>query len=236
MEAERKYLHKNVKLIWFLPTAAVLLFLVIIGLIAFQLVPDSSFLGINRLNSLIALPVTAFMLGLVAYAWLDLVYRNFTYELGEREIIIRQGVVTRKNTIIPYATIQDITTERSLLERMLGLATLEIETAGSMRLASQTDLPGIADKDTLIHEIMARVEKAKGTMGAEGKQQGLDTAQLLAEILHELKSISYFFHALRKKREGQPKPPGELATQHKGKSNHEKGSSLFDSYEKFKAR
>ncbi|MFA6214072.1 MAG: PH domain-containing protein [Candidatus Micrarchaeia archaeon] len=226
MDAERIHLHRNVKIIWFLPTAAVLLFVLIAGLVLFQVFPSALVFGITSSSSFLILPAAALALGAIAYFWLDLIYKNFTYELGGMEIVIRQGVVTRKTTVIPYATIQDITSERSMLERMLGLATLEIETAGSAHLASETDLPGIADKDAVIGNIMQRVAKVKGTMGAESREQGWSANQLLAEILGELKGIS--------SRLGVPARQPEPINGKKGENGEKRRKSAFDEYENFR--
>lgn len=224
MAVERIHLDKRVKILWFLPNTLVLLFLLLVALIAFTAIPDASLLGVTRANFFYVLPVAVVALGALVYSWLDLIYRNFTYELDNREIIIRQGVVTRRTTVIPYAAIQDITSERSLGERMLGLATLEIETAGSAHLASEIVLPGISNKDAVIHEVMQRVEKAKGTMGTEARSQGTDVSQLLSSILDELKLISSKLEALGKK------------NNEKAASKEDKADSSYGSYVQFRRK
>ncbi|MEM4634151.1 MAG: PH domain-containing protein [Candidatus Anstonellaceae archaeon] len=124
------------------------------------------------------------------YIWIELTYINFTYELRDADIVIREGVFTRKTTVIPYVTIQDINSERTILERILGLATLEIETAGSSRIASETFIPGISNKDELIAEIMRRVQLAKGESHQSSNSKLQTTEALLEAILQELKILS----------------------------------------------
>lgn len=227
MEPGRMRLHPRVMAIWLMPTAAVLLFVLIIGLVLFQIIPGATFFGISSSNSFLFLPASALVLGAISYSWIALVYRNFTYELGDTEIVIRQGVITRKTTVIPYATIQDIASERSMLERMLGLATLEIETAGSAHLASETDLPGIANKDALIHDIMQRVARAKQAAAEKsvaGSGNGL--AEILREILSEIRAISSGFRALDRDAKKQPQ------SQNGGNKNR----GAFEEYENFKKK
>lgn len=189
--------------------------------------PGAALAGINQSNGIFILPLIVLLFGVLLYGWLELIYRNFTYEYGEREFVIRQGVMTRKTTVIPYAAIQDIASERSLLERALGLATLEIETAGSAHLASEITLPGISNKDALISHLMQFVEKAKSARGMEAMQEGADAGQLLAGILKELKFISYQLHAMGKKMEAQPSAKEEKKGEKQGE---------FESYEKFRKR
>jgi uncharacterized membrane protein YdbT with pleckstrin-like domain len=89
---------------------------------------------------------------------------------------------------------------------MLGLATLEIETAGSSREASEAFLPGVSNKDALIREIMDKVQQAKARQEKVQKENDNKIENLLSEILKELKNLS---------------------------SKFEK-SSLFEEYQKFK--
>ncbi len=107
---------------------------------------------------------------------------------------------------------------------MLGLATLEIETAGSSHLASEITLPGISDKETLIHRLMQLVEKAKNASGLEARQEGADAGQLLSGILKELKLISYQLHQIG----------GKLESHSAQKEEGVHG--MFDNYEKFRKK
>ncbi|MCX8197680.1 MAG: PH domain-containing protein [Candidatus Micrarchaeota archaeon] len=176
------------KLIWFLPTAIAVLFLALLGLsLSLTLPAEFSVAGLHKNDLPLAIILLAAIAAIPLYLWVELVYRNFTYELRQSDIIIREGVLTRKTTVIPYVTIQDINSERTVVERLLGLATIEIETAGSSRIASETFIPGIANKDALIAEIMQKVQLAKGEAPSEPSKS---EAELLQAILQELKTLS----------------------------------------------
>lgn len=60
-----------------------------------------------------------------------LTWWRFRYGVGEREIVIESGVVSRKRRVIPFERVQDIAIERRLLARMFGTAHVKIETGGS---------------------------------------------------------------------------------------------------------
>lgn len=243
MEPDIRHLDKRVKLVWEFPTLAALAVFWLIGSIAYAaFFQENAVFGISHLLFpaffLIAL---AGLIALPVYLWVGLIYENFTFELADKDIIIREGVITRKTTVIPYARIQDIRTERTLIERLLGLATLELETAGSSKVASETLIPGIANKNELISELMERVEKAKGGggLGEEARQGEPSEAApaVLSEILVELKNISSRMESLISLTERQAN--GKTAA--KGR-NSEKGAkkepkeSAFDEYSKFKKR
>jgi putative membrane protein len=190
MVSERIPLDRKIMILWCLPTAAILLFAFIAGMAYYLITPDELAFGIARGNFVFLLLAMVFTIGIVEYVWLELEYRNFTYEMDEHEIMIRHGVITRRNTGIPYAAIREVKSVRNLLERILGLATVKIETSGTSNVATEIYLPGIPNKGELVQQIMEMVTKTKGAMGVEAREQGMDAAQLLTDILKELKSIS----------------------------------------------
>jgi putative membrane protein len=56
---------------------------------------------------------------------------RFRYGVGEREIVIESGVISRKRRVIPFERVQDIAIEQRLLARLFGTAHVKIETGGS---------------------------------------------------------------------------------------------------------
>lgn len=195
MASEARHLDRRVKVVWEFPTIlAMSVFWLVASIAYFIFFPENALFGVPHVLFPLALAIALLILvGLPLNFWVGLIYQNFTYELTDSDIVIREGVITRKTTVIPYGRIQDIRTERTLIERFLGLATLEIETAGSSKVASETLIPGIANKNEVISEIMRMVEKAKSGDGLSGtgqqeKAPGLDAA--MAEVLKELKTIS----------------------------------------------
>jgi putative membrane protein len=54
-----------------------------------------------------------------------------TYELRPDDLVIREGIITRREQIVPYNRVQQVDIHRGLLAQVLGLSELRIETAGS---------------------------------------------------------------------------------------------------------
>lgn len=225
MESDIRHLDKRVKIVWEFPTLVTLAIFWLIGSVAYAAFSqENAIFGMSHaLFPVFFLVALAALIALPVYLWVGLIYENFTIELASKDIIIREGVITRRTTVIPYGRIQDIRTERTLIERMLGLATLEIETAGSSKVASQTMIPGIAKKNELIAELMELVEKAKGGAGlGEEMRQGAPSSAspaVLSEILVELKTISSRMESLITLTERQS--GGKTAP--KGRSNEKGG-------------
>ena len=57
-----------------------------------------------------------------------LAWSRFRYGVGEREIVIESGILSRNRRSIPFNRIQDVDIERALLARLFGLAKVRIET------------------------------------------------------------------------------------------------------------
>ncbi len=69
--------------------------------------------------------------GIGVIAWLK--YRNFTFFLDEdnQEFVITEGIVNKTRTTIALYKIQQVNIRQSLLQRMIGVYALDVDTAGS---------------------------------------------------------------------------------------------------------
>lgn len=77
------------------------------------------------------------------YLWAKLVYNNWKYEFTESGVKVEKGVISKDYISIPYDRIQNVDIRRGILERMLGLSTLQIQTAGEISGGSEGRLPGL---------------------------------------------------------------------------------------------
>lgn len=75
-------------------------------------------------------------------------YHFYRYELGEKGVNIEKGIISKKYVSIPYNKIQNVNIYRGLLDQIMGLSILHIETAGfSAPMYSQQSegkLPGLS--------------------------------------------------------------------------------------------
>ncbi|MCX5700098.1 MAG: PH domain-containing protein [Candidatus Omnitrophica bacterium] len=58
-----------------------------------------------------------------------LIRNRFHYSLEEKFLIVRQGVISKKQRNLPYGVIQNVFLKQDLFDRIFGLATLRIENA-----------------------------------------------------------------------------------------------------------
>ncbi|MCQ4334325.1 PH domain-containing protein [Natronomonas sp. F2-12] len=88
-------------------------------------------------------------------------YRIWTYQVREDSLYLRRGVVTRVETVAPYVRIQHVDTRRGPIERVFGLATTVVYTAGSR--GADVAIPGLtperaADLQTRLKQLAIAAE------------------------------------------------------------------------------
>jgi len=72
-----------------------------------------------------------FVLGLVLTGiWFYLVWKNFSFEVTEDTFDIKSGVINKKQREIPLHRIQNVDVKRNIFQRILGIAKVNLETAG----------------------------------------------------------------------------------------------------------
>ena len=76
----------------------------------------------------------------VLWWWTGLVWRSWRFAVGDGALELRHGVLTRRESTIPFHRVQHIDTEAGPLERRLGLTTFVLRTASA---SSDSTVPGI---------------------------------------------------------------------------------------------
>jgi putative membrane protein len=75
----------------------------------------------------VALPAIVAILGANVFAvWLQ--WRRFTYRVGEQDIRVESGLLSRAARSVPYERIQDVSLEQGALARIFGLVEVRFET------------------------------------------------------------------------------------------------------------
>lgn len=94
--------------------------------------------------------------GLLVRWWTSLVWRSWQFRVGDGALHLRHGVLTRRESTIPYHRVQHIDLEAGPLERRLGLTSLILRTASA---SSDSTVPGIdaGEADALRARILALV-------------------------------------------------------------------------------
>ncbi|MDT0677415.1 PH domain-containing protein [Autumnicola musiva] len=102
------------------------------------------------------------LLGVVLYSYFS--YRNFQFHIdyNKEEFILRKGVFSSDFLAVPFDKIQQVNSERGVLQRIVGVYTLVIDTAGSAAKEVKISAINREDADALSEILISRKkEKVK---------------------------------------------------------------------------
>ncbi|GGO02092.1 PH domain-containing protein [Saccharibacillus kuerlensis] len=102
-------------------------------------------------------------------------WRRFTYEEESDRITIRRGLIQRKEKIIYYSRIHSVSQEQPLIQRLLGVVQIKIETPGGSGEGDAV-LPVLASREAERLQRLLNERSARGPeVGETGAAQQLST-------------------------------------------------------------
>lgn len=121
-------------------------------------------------------------------------YRSLKYEIHEDEVIVRVGVITQSVKHVPYRTVTNLTVRRGPFDRLLGIGTLNIQTAGmSGQSGAEERLIGLVNYDEVYGKVAGSLRRFRGGMSpTQADVESISAngdAYMLAAILDEVKAI-----------------------------------------------
>ena len=134
------------------------------------------------------------LLWLISVPILILWIKNLEYMIKDERVTIHKGILSKVHKNIPYRAITDFILHRSLYDRVLGIASIRIQTAGQSQTATgfEGHLAGLADWNEL-HMILRQKLKAlhpvAESVTTKEASPILSDGKILKEILSELKAI-----------------------------------------------
>jgi putative membrane protein len=157
--------------------------------------PQPSLLAYYIISSVMFGPV--FFVPLVVHYFR---YYSLRYRIDEEGLSMSWGVLFRREIHLTYARIQDIHLNSNLLERWLGLARIEIQTASGSSKAEMT-IEGVADYEALRDYLYGKMRGARhldrAPTARPGHAQPESTHSQGAEVAEVLRSVAAELHALR---------------------------------------
>jgi putative membrane protein len=118
-------------------------------------------------------------------------YHTMRYRFDAEGIHMRWGILFRHEIVLNYSRIQDIHLQSNFVERWLGLARIQIQTAAGSANAEMT-LEGLTDHEGMRDFLYSRMRGARDSYH-EGGAAGPSLASTLSEIAAELRAIRRHF-------------------------------------------
>lgn len=115
------------------------------------------------------------LLGLaIAGAWAIVTWIRWSataFTVTDQRVILDAGVFSRSSKVIPIDRVQDVSTRRSMLGRMLGYGTVEIDAAGAAGAERLDHMPG---PDQFRDQVFMQSERLRrGAAGAPNNPSGI---------------------------------------------------------------
>lgn len=146
-------LHQKYRNIVAINIGIVFLFIVIIELVLLVKLDEVA------LTELFYIVSAGVLIGLLISSFLFWSFRKKGYAFREKDLIYQYGVVATNTKIIPYNRIQHVALHEGLISRYLGLAQVEIYTAGVQ--GGDIKIPGVLkdDAERIKQLLMGKIQK-----------------------------------------------------------------------------
>lgn len=112
------------------------------------------------------------VLGIVVLIYSIIYYQNFLFHIDytKEEFVLQKGVMSTQNIAIPFDKIQQVYFKRSILERIINIYRVVIDTAGSSQ--DEVSITAITKEDAdLLASILTRVKKENANNKEEIKEE-----------------------------------------------------------------
>jgi membrane protein YdbS with pleckstrin-like domain len=125
-------LHSNVRIVWGVSAlVSVVLVGVVVGVIDRFVLHIGVWIGV----------VVALVVAVLAVPFVLARYRIWRFEIQDDALYLKRGVFTRVTTSVPFVRVQHVDTQRGPVERLVGLASVVVYTAGTR--GADVTIPGL---------------------------------------------------------------------------------------------
>lgn len=155
-----------------------------------------------------ALVLYGIMLGL--YAWS---YKHLSYVFDEGEFSLYSGIFNKKRVHVPYARVQSLNQKAGVLQRIVGVCTVSIETAGgAQNKAVRVPYVTLDTAEAMRAELFLRKALASGAIPAQAVAvPGAAAAQQGAPVMPPGAVAAQSAVEAARNSAGAPVPPGAYA-------------------------
>ncbi len=174
--------------------------IIVLSIILFVLLVAALLIDAACKNSCLNVSLTPIVwwlgvIGIIVYALYEEVKtRNIIFGLADKGIYVERGIFSKKAFLIPYVAIQDIDIERNLIERVLGIGTVIINTAGVTHIkeGDSIHIPGVVNPYKFARDALSQI-RATHKEGAVSKMLAHPEIQQIKEsherFMNELKDV-----------------------------------------------
>ena len=115
-------------------------------------------------------------------------FRSLRYEIQDDQVVMHVGVITRSVKYVPFRTVTNMKVSRGPLDRLFGIGSLAIQTAGiGGSTEAEQRLVGLEDPQAAYDLAVRALRRFRGAMSPTAAD--VDEEDLLRAILDEVRAI-----------------------------------------------
>ncbi|MCS7145787.1 MAG: PH domain-containing protein [Nitrososphaerota archaeon] len=130
--------------------------------------------------------------------WVPRYYESIVYELSDDEVVVRRGVWWKMKHVVPYSRVMSIDVVQGPISRRLGIATVDVHTAGYTGAAGGSAGPGtrraeaaiihVSSPEEIKDKILSRVRPRPlfGQPGFAVRDEVLDELRRIRDVLESV--------------------------------------------------
>jgi len=150
--------------------------------------------GSRNRPELIPLVIFAVLLVSLFFRWLA--WLRTHYHIGDDDIRIERGIISRTTRSIPYDRIQDASIEQKPLARLMGLGEVKFETGGGEGEDAKLSFVSVEEATRLRETIRARKAEAAPAIGVSNETAETDSLPVFAMQLQRLLTLGVYSFSL----------------------------------------
>ena len=150
--------------------------------------------GSRNRPELIPLVIFAVLLVSLFFRWLA--WLRTHYHIGDDDIRIERGIISRTTRSIPYDRIQDVSIEQKPLARLMGLGEVKFETGGGEGEDAKLSFVSVEEATRLRETIRARKAEAAPAIGVSNETAETESLPVFAMQLQRLLTLGVYSFSL----------------------------------------
>ncbi len=136
--------------------------------------------GVREAKNPVLIPIVILAVLFFSLFFRWLAWMRFRYHIGEHDIRIEKGILSRTARSIPYERIQDVSIEQKPLARMMGLGEVKFETGGGEGDDAKLSFVSINEAERLREMVKARKSGAAIAVSVEEVAEQHDAPPIFA--------------------------------------------------------
>lgn len=144
--------------------------------------PHPNLMKLYFFRSLLSGPAIVFALPMMFFR-----YTTLRYRFDAQGISMKWGILFRREVNVTYARIQDIHLTSGILQRWLGLADVQVQTASGSSAAEVT-IEGLMEFESIRDFLYARM-RGVGPKSSSSGEAGNDAVTILRDIAADIRAV-----------------------------------------------